>query len=304
MLKKLRIGPKLLLAPGLVLVLLVVTSGSAYYGMVGQNASMENLVQVRAARLKAAADVSGEAKYAHANIYQLLAWINGSFAQARLEALILQIKNRHQVIETQLASLAKVSDPAERKLVDASALALAAYRKSVTETIELAQVDQSIATNSMAKAEKQFVQLDEQLAALSALEKTLSERAHAGAKAEFHTLGWSMALLVLLSIGLSLLVTLRVRNAMLREIRGISDVVVELASGSLLAGRHNDGRDEIADTSRMLDQTIVNLNQTLRTILAAVQAIDTASHEIAVGNLDLSARTEMQAGSLQQTASA
>lgn len=91
MLKKLRIGPKLLLAPGLVLILLIFTAGSAYYGMVRQNASLENLVQVRAARLKAAADVSGDAKYAHANIYQLLAWINGSFAQARLDGLTVDI---------------------------------------------------------------------------------------------------------------------------------------------------------------------------------------------------------------------
>jgi methyl-accepting chemotaxis protein len=304
MLKKLRIGPKLMLAPVMVLFLLVLVAGAAYYGMVEQNASMENLVQVRAARLKATADVAGEAKYAHANIYQLLAWTNGSFAQARLDALIRQIKSRHQTVETQLGALARVSDPAERKLVDASALALAAYRKAVTETIELAQVDQSIATNSMAKAEKQFVALNEQLAAMSALEKSLGERAHADAKAEFHLLGISMAGLVLLSIAVSLLVTVRVRSAMLHEIGGISRVVAELAAGRLAAGRRNDGRDEIADTSRLLDRTIVNLNQTLRTILTSVQAIDTASHEIAVGNLDLSTRTEMQAGSLQQTASA
>ena len=72
MLKKLRIGPKLLLAPGLVLLLLLVTAAAATIGMVRQNDSMENLVQVRAARLKTAADVSGEARYAHAHIYQLL----------------------------------------------------------------------------------------------------------------------------------------------------------------------------------------------------------------------------------------
>ena len=78
MLSKLRIGPKLLLAPGLVLILLIFTAGSAWYGMVRQNASLENLVQVRAARLKATADVAGDAKYAHANIYQLLAWIKAA----------------------------------------------------------------------------------------------------------------------------------------------------------------------------------------------------------------------------------
>src|SRR3954469_9262040 len=108
MLRKLRIGPKLLLAPGLVLILLVSLSGASYYGMVRQNASLENMVQVRAARLKAVADVAGQAKHAHANIYQLLAWINGSFAQARLDALIGEIRTRHAAIGTDLAALADV----------------------------------------------------------------------------------------------------------------------------------------------------------------------------------------------------
>jgi hypothetical protein len=91
MLKKLRIGPKLLLAPGLVLVLLLMLSGAAYYGMVRQNASLENMVQVRAARLKEVADTAGDAKYVHANAYQLLAWVSGSFAKSRLDALVADI---------------------------------------------------------------------------------------------------------------------------------------------------------------------------------------------------------------------
>jgi methyl-accepting chemotaxis protein len=299
----LRIGPKLLLAPGLVLVLLMLTSGAAYYGMVRQNASLENMVQVRAARLKSAADVAGEAKYAHANIYQLLAWVNGSFAQARLTALIGDIGRKHASINTQLTELAAISDPEERKLVEASIGALAAYRKAVGETIEMAQVDQSIATNSMQKAEKDFGILNTQLAALATLEKTLSEHAYAAARAEFRMLGMSMAALVLLSVALSLAVTMLVRRAMLTDIRAIADVVGELSSGRLVGGAASDGRDEIADTSRALDQTIANLTTSLRAIMTAVQSIDTASNEIASGNLDLSSRTELQAASLEQTAS-
>ncbi|HEX7985496.1 MAG TPA: methyl-accepting chemotaxis protein [Duganella sp.] len=306
MLKKLRIGPKLLLAPGLVLLLLIVTAAAGYYGMVRQNASMENLVQVRAERLKAAADVSGEARYAHAHIYQLLAWVNGSFAQARLDALGQQIKARHASIEAQLRRLAADAggDAAERKIVERSLASLAAYRKAVLETMDLAQMDQSIATNSMAKAEKQFLLLNEELEQLSALQKQLSVAAHARAKGDFAAMTTTMGVVVLLSIALSLGVTMAVRGAMLRDIRGIADVVVALAAGKLGAGRRNDGRDEIADTARMLDQTMGNLTQTLGTILTAVRSIDTAAHEIASGNLDLSTRTEMQASSLEQTASA
>jgi methyl-accepting chemotaxis protein len=304
MLKKLRIGPKLLLAPGMVLVLLLMLSGAAWYGMVRQNASLENIVQVRAARLKSVADVAGDAKYVHANAYQLLAWINGSFAKNRLDALIADIGKRHAAVQAQLQALAHATDGAERKPVEASLAALAAYRKAVQDTIEMAQVDQSIATNSMQKAEKEFMVLNQQLAQLAALEKSLSEQAYGAARTEFHDLGTWMAVLVLLSIAVSLAVTMVVRRAMLRDIGTISSVMGELAEGRLCASAHNDGRDEIADTARALDQTISNLNTTLRSVLDSVRSIDTASKEIASGNLDLSTRTELQAGSLQQTASA
>jgi methyl-accepting chemotaxis protein len=304
MLNKLRIGPKLLLAPGLVLVLLLMLSGAAWYGMVRQNASLENMVQVRAARLKSVADVAGDAKYVHANAYQLLAWVNGSFAKARLDGLTADINNRHAAVKTGLDELARVASAAERKPVEASLAALAAYRKAVLETIEMAQVDQSIATNSMQKAEKDFGILSQQLAQLAMLEKSLSEEAYAAARAEFHSLGTSMVALVILSISVSLAVTMRLRRVMLRDIGAISSVVREMAEGKLTGSAGSDGRDEIADTSRALDQTISNLNTTLRSVLGSVRSIDTASKEIASGNLDLSTRTEMQAGSLQQTASA
>jgi len=304
MLNKLRIGPKLLLAPGMVLVLLLATATSAWMGMVRQNASMENLVQVRAARLKAAADVAGEARFAHANIYQLLAWINGSFAKERLDALIAQIRARHASIGTQLRALAEVASPDEKPIVEASLKALNAYRRGVLETIDLAQVDQSIATNAMSKAEKQFEALDAQLARLAVLEKTLSETAFAQARGDFRSLGGTMAGIAALSVALSLLVSMRVRAALLRDIALIGGTVRSLAAGKLTAQASSRGKDELAETSRVLDQSIAGLNTTLRTIRESIVSIDTAAREIATGNMDLSTRTEMQAGSLEETASA
>ena len=304
MLKKLRIGPKLLLAPALVLGLLVLLSGAAYYGMVRQNASMENMVQVRAARLQAAADIAGDAKYAHAGIYQLLASMAGSFAPDRIKAMIDDIGKKHTAIQGRLSELSKVAEPLEAKLIDASIAALASYHKSVTDCIDLAQLDQSTATGAMMTAEKRFQVLNADLAQFATLEHDLSTRAHADAKFEFRQLGMAMAALVLLSIVVSLVVTMLVRRAMLKDIHAISTVVADLAEGRLTSVAANNGRDEIAEASRALDQTIATLNVTLRSISGSVRSIDTASKEIASGNLDLSARTEMQASSLEETASA
>jgi methyl-accepting chemotaxis protein len=280
MLKKLRIGPKLLLAPSLVLLLLLLVSGGAYYGMVRQNASLENMVQVRAARLQAAADIAGDAKYAHAGIYQLLASMAGSFAQDRIKAMIADIGKKHEALQARLTDLSKVAEPSEGKLIEASIGALAAYHKSVNECIDLAQLDQSTAIGAMQTAEKRFLALNANLAQLATLERDLSGHAYAAAKSEFRSL------------------------AMLKDIHDISTAVADLAEGRLTSVAANDGRDEIAETSRALDHTIATLNATLRSIMTSVRSIDTASREIASGNLDLSARTEMQASSLEETASA
>ena len=304
MLNKLRIGQKLLLAPGLVLVLLTMLSGAAYYGMVRQNASLEHMVQVRAARLQAVADVAGEARFAHANAYQLLAWTNGSFAQNRLSALTADIGRRHAAIGDKLGKFAHAAERDERVPVAASQAALTRYRKAIGETIEMAAVDQSIATNAMQKAEQQFGALDAALTELAHIERTMNQEAYAAARAEFRTLGWTMAGLVLLSIALSLAVTMLVRRAMLAGIHSIAHTVAELAEGRLDAPPVDaQGRDEIADTGRALDHTIARLNAALRSVMTAVRSIDTASQEIATGNMDLSSRTEMQASSLEQTAS-
>src|SRR5205823_2307699 len=149
------------------------------------------------------------------------------------DALNTQLRNRHAAIGSQLQTLAAVAGPDERKLIDTSSTALAAYAKSVRSTIELAQVDQSLAASSMAKAENEFGVLDGQLARLSTLEKTLSEQAHAAAKAEFRALGLAMAAVVLLSIALSLWLTMLVRRAMLADIHAMSNVVANLAQGRL-----------------------------------------------------------------------
>lgn len=66
MLSQLRIGPKLWLAPGVVLVLLVLLSCGAYFAMLRQNDSLDLIVQQRAAHMRAASDLVASSQRAHA----------------------------------------------------------------------------------------------------------------------------------------------------------------------------------------------------------------------------------------------
>ncbi|SHN11747.1 methyl-accepting chemotaxis protein [Duganella sacchari] len=301
MLSKLKIGPKLLLAPGVVLILLIVLSTGAYLGLLRQNQSLDNMVQQRAVRLKAAADLVAGAHKAHTEIYQLLTWINASFSTPRVDALVRDLHLRHAGLDRQFAQLemATQSDPAERRFVAQSQAAHTLYVKAMEDVIELAMVDQSMAANAMSKAERAFDVVAQRLEELSRLEQSLSERAYADAEMDFRILSTWMPIVVALSIALSLLVTMAVRNAMLKEVREIGATAVDLAEGNLTVRQRVYGRDEIAETSRALDTSIRNLNTTLKTILASAQSIDHASREIAQGNSVLTRRTRRQAGSLE-----
>lgn len=303
MLSRLRIGPKLLLAPALVLALLVVSSCAAYWAMLRQNQSLETIVQVRAARIREAGELVTEAQAAHARSYQLLTWISASVSAPRIATLEADIHRRHAALARRFVQLAarSVAGSAERRLLEQAEAAHALHVKAVREVIDLAGGDQSVAASAMVKAEHAFEREALRLAALAAHEQQQSEAAARRAAAEFGLIRMLMPALVALSILLSLWITLAVRRALLREVRGIGESALELASGNLTVRTRDYGRDEISDTSRTLDASIRTLNGTLKEILASARLIDSASRQIAMGNSQLSECAGRRATSFEPT---
>ncbi|WP_426194148.1 methyl-accepting chemotaxis protein [Massilia sp. DWR3-1-1] len=308
MLSKLRIGPKLLLAPCAVLFLLIVVSCGAYYAMVRQNDSLGTIVEQRAVRLRDAAALVHSAQRAHTDVYQLLTWLGASFAEKRLAELLAVIDRDQADTGLRLRRLARDTAAggvrgAELRMVEQAASAHAVYLKAVADVIDLARADASTSASAMSKAERAFDTVAARLAELSAYEQQLSEQAARRAAGDFATMSTLMPLAVLLSIALSLAITMAVRRALLREVTDIGDAAIDLASGNLLVPQRDYGVDEISATSRVLDTSIRNLNATLKGILASARSIDSASRQMAIGNADLSHRTLAQAHALLHTAS-
>ena len=84
----------------------------------------------------------------------------------------------------------------------------------------------------------------------------------------------------------------------LQELRGALSAV---AAGDLTQRYTSDRHDEIGELIRAVEAMRTQLGATLGGVRHAVDSINTASAEIATGNLDLSARTEQTASNLQQT---
>ena len=302
MLSKLRIGPKLLLAPGIVLVLLLILAAGAYLGMARQNQSLDKIMQERAVRLKAASDLVAGTNRAHTEAYQLLTWLNAGFTFKRTDQLVRAIHARHASLERQFARLERIThtDPAERRFVVEAQAAYGQYVKAVADALDIAIDDHAIAANAMSKAGRAFDVVAQRLDQLSLLEQALGERDYRAAEADFLTLSLWMPALVVVAVGLALLVTIAVRNALLREVRAIGAAAVDLAEGNLAVKNREYGSDEIAATARALDTSVRNLNTTLKTILASAQALDASARQAARSSAEVRARTERHAAALQQ----
>ncbi|MCG2585202.1 PAS domain-containing methyl-accepting chemotaxis protein [Massilia sp. TS11] len=76
-----------------------------------------------------------------------------------------------------------------------------------------------------------------------------------------------------------------------------------IAGGDLDVNFQARGQDEMGQLMRALEQMKNNLIATIGDVRTNVQSMGSATHQIAVGNLDLSKRTEAQAASLEESAS-
>ncbi len=114
---------------------------------------------------------------------------------------------------------------------------------------------------------------------------------------------------ILIAVGvLALLVGIiaswRLSDGITRPLRRAVQATSAVAAGDLSAHVVVDRKDEIGQLLQGLHDMSQNLLKTVREVRNGADTIATASSEIANGNLDLSARTEQQAGSLEETASA
>jgi methyl-accepting chemotaxis protein-1 (serine sensor receptor) len=114
------------------------------------------------------------------------------------------------------------------------------------------------------------------------------------------TFAIALALALVLAIG-SVTVLWLIRS-ITRPLYAAVEVAQTVASGDLRTEVRVTTRDEIGDLLQALGQMQNNLSDIVGRVRDGTEAIHAASSEIATGNLDLSSRTEQQAGALEETA--
>ncbi|MDT8999067.1 methyl-accepting chemotaxis protein [Paucibacter sp. APW11] len=108
------------------------------------------------------------------------------------------------------------------------------------------------------------------------------------------------AFAVLLGVGTAIFIT----RSITRPIDHAISLAEAVAEGELTCRIDHSSKDEVGRLLGALEHMVNSLHRIVSEVRSGADLIATASHQVAQGNMDLSARTEQQASALQQTASA
>ncbi len=306
-LARMKLGAKLLAAPSLIGVLMILVGWLGAQSIIQLTNQFNEMVAVRMHAAVTVGSAKEHAVAAKAAAYQQFTAINAGFSADRVDVIAKNLAAHFEGLEGDLTKLSAVpaSAEAEQSALAAARQALPPYRKVVSDALSMAATDTSVAANAMIRADKVFDTL------AGALDKLVELQAAAAAQHRQHAQERASMLLVLtiaitaVSVVAAAVVTWLVRRNLLNEIRVVSTVAQRLREGVLdkRATQGVKGSDEVAEAVVALGVTMGNLAEMVEVLQSSSSMIATSSQEIAAGNHNLSTRTESLSAATSATRS-
>ncbi|MGA5656380.1 methyl-accepting chemotaxis protein [Rahnella contaminans] len=304
MINNMRVGARLGAAFSLVILLLIIVSVTAVTKISGINASIDQIVNDRYVKVRLAFDVrdgvNNQIKFLRGIVIDTKNPEQNQKRYLQLDDTIKQTNlamSKIAAIQTTVTGKQKI-----KALQDASD----AFESGKEALIALARAgDMDGATEYVLRklTTSQNAYLDLAIAFANSQDQQLQAEGKK-AVADGHTaieltLIFS-ALAILLAAAMGYFLTRSITRPLLNAVK----VAENVATGDLTTQIQVNSHDETGQLMQGLKNMNENLLKIVTEVRAGTHAINSASSEIAAGNLDLSSRTEQQASSLEETASA
>jgi methyl-accepting chemotaxis protein len=299
-----KVWHKVLVAPAVAILFLVLLGAVSYAALMQQNASLEELAKNRFNGYQIAADSAQDISEVHSNVYRLFTWI-GNLSPEKIKKITVDEEGKIDAVIKSVTAFATQPGvtPDERKLADAILPKLAKYRKSVDNAIDLSTVDVATGMMAMQTADIQFQEMHKEFVELVQLEKKMSQDSYEAAAANARRAVVVVVGLLLLAIALSIVTAFFMSRLIVRPLRTAMAAADQIARGDLSVDVATSGTDETGQLLLALSQMTQNLRKLVGEVSGGAHTVSETSAQIAQGNIDLSQRTEEQASTLEETAS-
>ncbi len=299
---KLRIGTRLALAFGLLILLMIMMTAVSHSGLVRIDTRLDNILDDRYVKVRTINRIYDELNQQARNSRNTLLVDTGTERQKELASIA---KSRQKATELYDALVPTIRDPNATQLLAQALDARKAYGESLDGFTRL--VSNEDLDGAKAHLLNRLRPL--QLTYVDALQKLVEQQEKlmtaAGEEASVAVDDTTRLLLIAVVIGaiagvaFGVMATRSVTRPLKEALRSMEAV----AAGDLSQAVVADRTDELGDLQRSLQRMVLSLRGLVTQVRTGVDSVTTASTEIATGNLDLSSRTEEQASSLEETAS-
>jgi len=301
-LQDLKIGSRLSLGFGVLIVLLILISLVAVTRIVGINATTQGIVKERYAKIALINDIERGIQIQNRALSAAL--LEQDFPEdARNDLLSVKssVKQIQATFEQFKATLRTPQEQALLKTIETTRSQFATQRDNVLKLLAGNEANSArIALIKDLRGPQDAYQAAIHAMAAHQHETMVKEADEAQASGRT-AIKITLVLAALTTAG-ALWIGWLISRSITTPIRQAVTIAETVAAGDLTSHIDVRGRDETAQLLRAL----INMNQSLSSVVATVRmssdSIATGSGQIATGNADLSQRTEQQASSLQQTA--
>ena len=300
-LRDLRIGQRLALGFGLVIALLLMLASFAVLRIHNLNGEVDELVHTVYPRTELAQAMKTKLSEVSRSMQSVLVMNDADQIKTELAQMAKSSDRNGEYLkqlqglltdETGQAQLKRITELRERSLKQ---------QRSFVELVEGDAKDDALTKYLVSirpAQEKYFAALDELVAAEQKEMVAAGDASAALAKRA----SMLIVVLALVATALSVVVAVLATRSITVPLTRAVEVARRVAQGDLSSRIATRSQGETGQ----LMQALSDMNASLQTIVGQVRMgtvnIETASQEIASGNLDLSTRTEQQAAQLQQTA--
>ena len=292
-------------AIGVVLVLLLLVGGAGMFGMFRIHQLSGNVIDESMAVVDRVAGL-------RLDMAQVRRHEKDMIIQYEKPELIRQIRTRWEAdmdkIGKRVEELSSVLSEERRPQLQKATEHLKSYRNmftGITRQLEDSAYETATIANRMSgRAVAEFEEADKLLTQIDEGVRAEAEVSNTSRNATLDSMLFIFAGLVVLALAIVVPLTLLNMQAICRPLEQARQLAQAIASSDLSQRMQAEGRDEVADLQRALEQMRSGLAGMVGQLREAGESIATASREIATGNQDLSNRTEQTAGNVQQTVSA
>ena len=221
---------RILIAPGLALLFLVLFGGVAYRAMSIEQVAMKEIYTTRFGFFEKLQAVSADVDTVHASVYRLVTWI-GNYDEAKIARMSADLAKQVEAAGSVVSELLKAPDliDDERRGLEAIQVHLAEYKKHVATALDLATVDVNTGLAAMQTADMTFQEVRKDADGLIEVERRLARKRYDEAVAATGRASFVAAVVFLLALGGAAVAATLVTRAVTRQLGGEPEYAVDVA---------------------------------------------------------------------------